>query len=77
VVEDCGGKEEDHMESSEIKIGTRVKVRESLSSEFGGLEGTIMGKWGDPEYLALDVLLGNGLSQLFWHYELDGIEEVA
>jgi hypothetical protein len=31
------------------------------------------GKWGSPEYLALDVLLDDGRMQLFWHHELEEI----
>jgi hypothetical protein len=40
----------------------------------GGLVGTITGKWGNPEYLALDVLLDDGRTLLFWHYELEQID---
>jgi len=40
----------------------------------GGLAGTITGKWGHPEYLALDVLVDDGRTLLFWHYELDEID---
>jgi hypothetical protein len=79
VVEDFRtvGKEEDRVESKEARIGMRVRVGESLrESELRGLLGTIRGRWGDPEYLALDVLLDDGRLQLFWHHELGEIEEV-
>jgi len=42
-------------------------------SEWRGLTGTISGKWGNPEYLALDVQLEDGRVQLFWHHELEEI----
>ena len=42
-----------------------------------GLMGTVSGKWGSPEYLALDVLLDDGRTQLFWHHELEEIAEGA
>ena len=42
-------------------------------SEWRGLTGTISGKWGNPEYLALDVQLDEGRTQLFWHHELEEI----
>jgi hypothetical protein len=42
-------------------------------SEWRGLTGTIIGKWGNPEYLALDVQLEDGRMQLFWHHELEEI----
>jgi hypothetical protein len=45
-----------------------------LGSEWRGLAGTIIGKWGHPEYLALDVLLDDGRTQLFWHHEVDEID---
>jgi hypothetical protein len=33
----------------------------------------ISAKWGNPEYLALDVQLDEGRTQLFWRHELDEI----
>ena len=34
-----------------------------------------MGKWGSPDYVALDVLLDDGRSALFWHHQLEEYEE--
>jgi hypothetical protein len=49
------------MRSEEARIGARVRVSESgRSPELRGLTGTISGKWGNPEYLALDVQLDEG-----------------
>ena len=63
------------MRSEEARIGTKVMVGEAgLGSQSRGLAGTIIGKWGHPEYLALDVLLDDGRTQLFWHYELEQID---
>ena len=63
------------MRSEEARIGTKVMVGEAgLGSESRGLAGTIIGKWGHPEYLALDVLLDDGRTQLFWYHELDEID---
>ena len=65
------------MRSQEARLGTRVRVGESgLRSEWRGLMGTISGRWGDPEYLALDVRMEDGSSRLFWHYELEEIPEL-
>jgi hypothetical protein len=62
------------MRSEEARIGARVRVSESgPRSEWRGLKGTISGKWGAPEYLALDVQLDEGRMQLFWHHELEEI----
>ena len=59
--------------SEEALIGARVRVGESLlKSEHRGRVGTITGRWGNPNYVALDVLLDDGGStQLFWHHELE------
>ena len=66
------------MMSQEALIGRRVRVRESLlKAELRGRLGTIMGRWGSPDYVALDVLLDDGHSELFWHHELERIEEAA
>jgi hypothetical protein len=48
-----------------------------LHSEWQGLTGTVSGKWGSPEYLALDLLLDDGRAQLFWHHELEEILQRA
>jgi len=38
---------------------------------------TIEKRWGDPTYVALDVLIEDGRSELFWHHELEEIGERA
>ena len=66
------------MRSEEARIGAKVMVgKAGLGSEWQGLAGTITGKWGNPQYLALDVLLEDGRTQLFWHHELEEIAEGA
>jgi hypothetical protein len=66
------------MISEEALIGMRVRVRESLMrADLRGLEGTIARRWGSPGFLALDVLLDDGSSELFWHLELEDIEGVT
>jgi hypothetical protein len=53
-------------------VGMRVRVRESLTrADLRGIEGTIARRWGSPHYVALDVLLDDGRTQLFWHHELE------
>ena len=60
--------------SEEAVVGTRVRVGESfLKPEQRGLEGTITKRWGNPSYVALDVLLDDGSSELFWHHELEEV----
>jgi hypothetical protein len=62
------------MISEEARSGTRM--RDSLlSADLRGKEGTIAGRWGSPHCLALDVLLDDGGTQLFWHHELEDIDD--
>jgi hypothetical protein len=66
------------MMSQEALIGMRVRVREEYRlAHLRGRRGTIKNRWGHPDYLALDVLLDNGASELFWHHELEEISEEA
>jgi hypothetical protein len=66
------------MRSEQAQIGARVRVRQECGphSAWRGLTGTVCGKWGNPDYLALDVLLEDGTQQLFWHHELDPVDDV-
>ena len=64
------------MRSEQASIGARVRVGEcGLRSELRGLTGRIIERWGHPEYLALDVLMEDGSSSLFWHHELEEAPE--
>ena len=64
------------MRSEQARIGARVRVGESgVRSQWRGLTGTISGRWDHPEYLALDVRMEDGRSQLFWHHELERVPE--
>jgi hypothetical protein len=72
-----GAKQGGAVESKQATIGARVRVANPVRNP--GLDrgrvGTINGRWGHPEYLALDVLLEDGTLQLFWHHELEEIAE--
>jgi len=55
--------------SEEAVIGAKVMVADSAAdscwrSEWRGLTGTISARWGNPEYLALEVVLEDGRTQL-------------
>ena len=65
------------MRSEEVRIGVRVYKESWLRSQWRGLTGTVSGKWGNPEHLALDVRLDDGRTHLFWHHELEEITEPA
>lgn len=59
------------MEPQAARIGTRVKVVDCRRREFRGMGGKIVRRYGAPEYLALDVRLEDGRSELFWCRELE------
>ena len=66
------------MRSEEAQIGKQVRVRaDHRSPTLRGLVGTIEKRWGNPDHIALDVLLDDGTLKLFWHHELEEIAEGA
>lgn len=63
------------MLSEEAQIGKRVSGRaDHRSPSLRGLVGTIEKRWGDPNYVALDVLPDDSTRQLFWHHELEELD---
>lgn len=55
-----------------------VWVREGYRKpELEGMSGIIEQCWGSPDYVALDVRLENGRSELFWFHQLDIVEEAG
>jgi hypothetical protein len=74
LVEGSGGREI-FMRSEEAQIGKRVRVRKDhRTANWQGREGTIAKRWGNPCYIALDVLFDDGNWQLFWYHELEEID---
>ena len=66
------------MMSQEALIGMRVRVHEDHRlAHLRGQKGMIKNRWGDPNYVALDVLLDDRRLELFWHHELEEIAERA
>jgi hypothetical protein len=64
------------MRSEEAQIGKRVRVKmDSRTGKARAQEGTIAKRWGNPAFTALDVLLDDGDWQLFWHHELEEVDE--
>jgi hypothetical protein len=52
----------------------KVRVGEyHRRSEVRGAVGKIVGGYGAPEYMALDVSLPSGRHQLFWAGDLEGV----
>ena len=64
------------MQPHEALIGMRVRVLESdRRAELRGMFGKIEHRFGQPKYLALDVLLDDGRSELFWPHGLESAEK--
>jgi hypothetical protein len=60
------------MQPQEARPGTAVRVKQGhRRPELEGMSGIIEHRWGSPEYLALDVRLEDGRSELFWFHQLD------
>jgi hypothetical protein len=43
--------------------------------EFAGMRGTIQERWGNSEHAAVEVLLEDGSSELFWLADLSEVDE--
>jgi hypothetical protein len=66
----------DSVRSEEACVGKRVRVREDHRyTSLRGREGTIVQRWGNPGYAALDVVLDEGHWLLFWYHELEEVDE--
>jgi hypothetical protein len=69
------------LQAYEARRGTVVRVREGhWKSQFAGMRGTIQRCWGQSEHAAVDVLLEDGRSELFWLPDLavvDGEGDIA
>lgn len=64
------------MRSEEAQVGKRVRVGEHHPKAYlRDQRGTIVKSWGDPSYVALDVLLDGGNRDLFWYHELEEVDE--
>ena len=66
------------MQSHEAIIGARVRVLETdRRAELRGMYGTIEQRFGQADYVALDVRLDDGRLELFWAHRLESAEEEA
>jgi hypothetical protein len=64
------------LQANEARRGTVVRVREDhRKSQFAGMRGTVHNCWGDSEHAAVDVLLEDGRSELFWLPDLSVVDE--
>ena len=64
------------MQANEARRGTVVRVREGhWKRQFAGMKGTVQHLWGNSEHAAVDVLLEDGRSELFWLHDLSVVDE--
>jgi len=64
------------MQANEARRGTVVRVREGhWKGQFAGMRATVQNLWGQSEHVAVDVLLEDGRSELFWLPDLFVVDE--
>jgi hypothetical protein len=64
------------VQAYEARRGTVVRVREGhWKSQFAGMRGAVQRIWGNSEHAAVDVLLEDGRSELFWLTDLSVVDE--
>jgi len=64
------------MQAFEARRGAVVRIRDGhWKSQFAGMRGTIQNCWGNSEHAAVDVLLDDGRSELFWLPDLSVVDE--
>ncbi len=60
----------------EARRGTLVRVKEGhWKAEFAGMLGMVQRCWGQSEHAAVDVLLEDRRSELFWLTDLEIADE--
>ena len=56
-------------------VGKTVRTRgDRHGPGFRGVVGSVLRCYGEPEYLAVEVVAKDGRSRVFWHHEVE--EEV-
>lgn len=64
------------LELQEARTGTMVRVKEGYRKrDLVGMRGTVRKCWGHPDYVAVDVRLDDGRSELLWFHELEVVEQ--
>jgi hypothetical protein len=67
-------KEGEALRPEEARGGIEVKVGDRHPIAYRrGMLGTIVGRWGGEEYVAVDVRCADGHHRLFWPYDLEEI----
>ena len=59
------------MRIEQARVGKMVRVRgDRHEPQLRGVVGSVLRCYGEPEYLALEVIPKDGRSRLFWHHEV-------
>ena len=63
------------MRYEQALVGKKVRVRgERHEPELRGVVGSVLRCYGEPEYLALEVIPKDGRSRrVFWHHEVERV----
>ena len=63
------------MRAYEARRGKAVRVRRGhWKDEFASMRGIIQERWGNSEHAAVEVLLEDGSSELFWLADLSEVD---
>jgi hypothetical protein len=66
------------LQANEARRETVVQVREGhWKSQFAGMRRTVQNVWSNSEHAAVDVLLEDGRSELFWLIDLSVVDDIA
>jgi hypothetical protein len=64
------------LQAYEARRGRVVQVRHGhWKDDLAGMRGTIQERWGNSEHAAVEVLLEDGSSELFWLADLAEVDE--
>jgi hypothetical protein len=62
--------------SKQARVGKEVKVPgDRYEPELRGVVGSVLRCYGEPEYMALEVIPKDGRSRIFWHHEVEEAED--
>ena len=64
------------MRIEQTRVGKMVRVRgERYQPELRGVVGSVLRCYGEPEYMALEVMPKDGRPRIFWHHEVEEAED--
>jgi hypothetical protein len=62
--------------AKQARVGKEVKVPgDRYEPELRGVVGSVLRCYGEPEYMALEVIPKEGRSRIFWHHEVEEAED--